>query len=188
MGRGPLAGPVAIGAVVFKAKHGRDLPAEFLAARDSKQLTHEKREEWYGRIKAAREKGVLDYRVAFVSAAQIDKQGIVPALNLAMRRALARLDLDPTHTLVLLDGSLYAPEHFLFQQTIVGGDRSEPIISLASIAAKVLRDRKMSRLAREFPRYGFEIHKGYGTGAHIKALKKHGPSEVHRRSFIKSFI
>lgn len=180
MGRGPLAGPVAVGAVVFPAKVTRD----FLAARDSKQLSPAARGEWFEKIRAAKRAKILDFQVSFVSAAIIDRQGIAAAIRLALARSLARLNLDPSQTLVLLDGSLRAPEHFLFQETIIGGDRSEPIISLASIAAKVLRDRRMVRLAREFPEYGFDIHKGYGTATHISALKKHGPSELHRLSFI----
>lgn len=184
VGRGPLAGPVAVGAMVFRGK----IPREFLAARDSKQLSPAARDEWFRKIRAAQRNGVLDFKISFVSAELIDRKGIAPAVRLALARTLGRLTLDPSHTLVLLDGSLRAPDHFLFQETIIGGDRTEPIISLASIAAKVLRDRKMTRLAREFPEYGFDIHKGYGTAAHIAALKKHGPSPLHRRSFIRNFL
>lgn len=184
VGRGPLAGPVAVGAIVFRSQ----IPREFLAARDSKQLSPAARDEWFTKIRAAQRASVLDFKISFVNASIIDRKGIAPAVRLALARALGRLNLDPSRTLVLLDGSLRAPDHFLFQETIIGGDRTEPIISLASIAAKVLRDRRMTRLARDFPQYGFDIHKGYGTAAHIKALKKHGPSKLHRRSFITRLI
>lgn len=185
VGRGPLAGPVAIGAVLFRADR---IPEHLLGARDSKQLSPDARELWFGKIREARRNGDLDYRVAFVGAPLIDRDGIVPSLNLAMRRTLERLSPHPRQTLILLDGGLKAPEHFLFQQTIIGGDRTEPIISLASIAAKVLRDRKMTRLAREFPEFGFEIHKGYGTKLHRERIREYGPCELHRRSFISRVL
>jgi ribonuclease HII len=90
--------------------------------------------------------------------------------------------------MVILDGSLYAPDYFLYQKTIIRGDQTEPLISLASIAAKVTRDRKMVRLSKKYPQYNFHIHKGYGTPAHRKAIKKFGLSEVHRRSFLRSSV
>jgi ribonuclease HII len=185
VGRGPLAGPVAIGAVLFDTKK---IPSKLLSARDSKALTPIAREIWFQKIKAARIAQELDYRVAFVGQEIIDEKGIMYALRTAIARALSRLALPPQETMILLDGGLRAPEHFIFQQTIIGGDRKEPIISLASITAKVLRDRKMWRLAEEFPHFGFEEHKGYGTRFHIKQLKKYGPCELHRRSFIKNIL
>jgi ribonuclease HII len=87
---------------------------------------------------------------------------------------------------ILLDGSLKAPKEFLLQKTIIKGDEKHYQISLASIAAKVLRDRKMEQLSAQYPEYGFEIHKGYGTLEHRKTIKKYGPSKVHRKSFLKN--
>jgi ribonuclease HII len=86
--------------------------------------------------------------------------------------------------MVLLDGSLKAPEHFIFQETIIRGDMSEPIIGLASIAAKVTRDRKMIRLSKMYPSFDFHIHKGYGTLVHRQKIKQFGPCDIHRRSFL----
>ena len=92
--------------------------------------------------------------------------------------------MDPQTCLVLLDGGLKAPREFIYQKTIIKGDEKELSISLASIAAKVTRDAYMTKLAKKYPAYGFEIHKGYGTKKHREAIKKHGPSEVHRMSFL----
>jgi ribonuclease HII len=100
-------------------------------------------------------------------------------------KKLEKLGVTAHRSKVLLDGSLKAPRRYVNQKTIIRGDDIEPVISLASICAKVLRDRKMTRLAKKYPRYGFEVHKGYGTKAHYKAIKKHGFSQEHRRSFLK---
>lgn len=194
VGRGPLAGPVAIGAVLFEVRKFQGdkffLPKNtqnFLGARDSKQLSPAARETWFEKIRHGRREGVLDFRVAFVGAAKVDTCGLTHSISLAMRRVLDRLSLNPSQTLILLDGGLKAPEHFLFQRTIIGGDRTEPIISLASIAAKVLRDRKMCKLAKIYPEFGFEKHKGYGTSFHIKKIRQNGLCDLHRRSFVKNF-
>lgn len=201
VGRGPLAGPVAVGAVIFPAKKIRpsiisspdflpipEIPNHLLSARDSKQLTPMAREIWFERIQIARQAGELDYKVAFVGPDIIDKKGIMFALRAAITRTLSRLSADPRETLILLDGGIFAPDHFLFQKTIIGGDILEPVISLASIAAKVLRDRKMWRLAEEYPHFGFEMHKGYGTRFHFEKLEEHGPCEIHRKSFLTHHI
>jgi ribonuclease HII len=89
---------------------------------------------------------------------------------------------------ILLDGGLKAPEEYMHQETIIKGDEKEPIIALASIAAKVLRDQMMEELAEVHPEYGFENHKGYGTNEHYKAIKKHGLTAYHRRSFLSNFL
>jgi ribonuclease HII len=208
-GRGPLAGPISVG--VFSVKDKKVL-AKFKGVKDSKQLSEKQREEWFEKIKKeicrstsglSNKKGAGDisYAVSFSSAGVIDSKGLTRATKMAMNRCLKRLEKkgfapidgsdgrsdDGKHVCkILLDGSLYAPSRYKDQKTIIGGDAKEPIIALASICAKVLRDRKMKRLAKEFPGYGFEIHKGYGTKAHYKAIKKHGMSPVHRRSFLKN--
>ncbi|MDP2704826.1 MAG: ribonuclease HII [Patescibacteria group bacterium] len=180
-GRGPLAGPVSVGAVVVPVGFPK---AFFKHIRNSKALSLAKREEWFSKLK----KQKILYSVSFSSSVTIDKKGIAKAVRLCIARLLKRLKVNPKRSLVLLDGSLKAPPSFSFQKTIIGGDEKEPIISLASIIAKVLRDRRMVRYAKLYPNYSFEIHKGYGTSLHIKRIKKHGPSLLHRRSFLKNII
>ncbi len=180
-GRGPIAGSVSVGAVCIPVRFDWE---PWQGVRDSKKLTPRAREEWFTKIHRAHQEGILSYAVSFASARYIDRHGIVPAIQSALSRALRQLDADPLETLVLLDGSLKAPGVFYFQKTIIRGDQLEPVISLASIAAKVLRDRKMRQLAKKYPGYDFEIHKGYGTRGHYTRLRKHGPCAIHRRSFL----
>lgn len=196
-GRGPLAGPVSVGAVVVRLqgkKTGRSGPIKlpkhplFKGVKNSKALSPVLREEWFRKIREARAAGSLDYAVACVSAKIIDEKGIVFAIRQATKRILKKLSVPPHETQILLDGSLYAPEHFLYQETIIRGDETVPIISLASIAAKVVRDRKMVRLSREYPEFDFHIHKGYGTLSHRQAIRKLGPCELHRRSFLTGIL
>lgn len=179
-GRGPLAGPVAVGVVVvprqFNLKLLRDV-------RDSKQMSELGREIWFEKIRILSEQYGLRHAVEFSSAHYIDTYGIAPAVRAAVARALRALEVNPNESHILLDGALRAPRRFLSQETIIRGDESEPLIALASIAAKVRRDRLMRRLSVRYPEYGFEIHKGYGTKAHREALTKHGPSDVHRITF-----
>lgn len=182
-GRGPLAGPVAVGAVVVPVgKHPL-----FKRARDSKQLSPRARESIFKEIQKAQKENSLNFAVSLVSSQVIDAEGIVPAIRRGIKNCLNKLAAPPDETLILLDGSLHAPEHFLFQKTIIRGDESQSVIGLASIAAKVTRDRAMVRVAKKFPEYGFEIHKGYGTLLHRQKIKKHGPCEVHRMSFLKGY-
>lgn len=185
-GRGPLAGPISVG--VFSVKDKKILQ-KFKGVKDSKQLSEKQREEWFGVIKQSKKDGHIFYAVSFSSAGIIDSKGLTRATRMAMNRCLKRLEKNGfagLNSKILLDGSLYAPSIYEDQQTIIDGDAKESIIALASICAKVLRDRKMKRLAKEFPNYGFEIHKGYGTKAHYKAIKKHGMSQIHRRSFLRN--
>ena len=187
-GRGPLAGPVAVGAV--------KVPSDFdwssvEGAKDSKKMTEKGREKIYETMSVLRAEGKLDFDVAFSSSYMIDTHGIVPAIRSALDRAITKITQDgPPEELVqvLLDGSLRAPERFVNQKTIIRGDSSEVVISLASIVAKVLRDRLMVRLASDYPAYGFEIHKGYGTLAHRQIIKKEGLSKLHRASFCTNII
>ncbi len=181
-GRGPLAGPVAVGVVVTRISKKR------AKMKDSKQLTETQREAWFTKIKEAKKTGELDFAVSLVSHQVIDKKGISVAIKIGIERCLIKLKVQPSECKVLLDGSLKAPEEFLNQKTIIRGDESEPIIALASIVAKVTRDRHMVRIAKKYPNYGFEIHKGYGTIAHRRAIVTHGLSLIHRRTFCRSFI
>lgn len=182
-GRGPLAGPVSVGAVAFPADFDRRL---LRGIRDSKELSEAAREEWYARLRQWEREGLVRYIVQFSSARMIDRKGIAPSIRSAVSRALARLALAPEECEVLLDGSLYAPKAFSHQRTIIGGDASEPFISMAAIAAKVLRDRRMKNFAKKYPEYGFEVHKGYGTRKHYAALRENGLCIIHRKTFCRS--
>lgn len=179
-GRGPLAGPVSVGAVVLMPHFDRGV---LDGIRDSKKLTEEARERWYAKLQGLRREGVLRFAVAYTSAEKIDRLGIVWAVSSALRRALAELAVNPAEACVLLDGGLRAPKEYLEQKTIIRGDASEPVIALASIAAKVRRDRLMKRLASAYPAYGFEIHKGYGTALHREKIEALGLCDIHRESF-----
>ena len=181
-GRGPLAGPVAVGACLIRASDSR----RFTGFKDSKKLSEKNREAWLLRMRRWKKEGVIDYAVCFASSRMIDKEGIVPAVRSALARAISKLAPDPSKTLVLLDGGLKAPLEFKNQKTIIRGDEKEPAIALASIAAKVSRDRLMKRLAKKYPRYAFEVHKGYGTLRHRTAIRAFGLSPEHRISFCRN--
>lgn len=182
VGRGPIAGPVAVGSFVFLDKNARRL---FRGVKESKQLTESRREEWFTRISQAKKDGHVDFRVTFQSEKVIDSKGLSFAIRTALITSLEGLLLEPDESLVLLDGGLKAPSYFINQKTIIKGDEKEVVIALASICAKVLRDRKMVLLGKKYPQYKFETHKGYGTKAHYVAIKKSGLLPTHRRSFLK---
>lgn len=182
-GRGPLAGPIAVAVVSIKHEI-RGTKQLFEGIRDSKRFSEKQREEWFAKLKRLRKEETLDYAAAFSSAGTIDRYGIVGATKKALARALKKIVIKPRESEILLDGTLYAPKKYTNQKTIIRGDDSVPIIAAASIVAKVLRDRKMKRLAKKFPHYGFEIHKGYGTKLHYRKLKNHGLCAIHRRSFL----
>lgn len=183
-GRGPLAGPVSVGAVLVPV----DFDWSTLArAKDSKQMTEKAREEVYAEMLRLKKQGEIRFVVALSSAHTIDTKGIVPAIRLALEGALSKLDVDPRLCRVLLDGGLKAPKEYLNQETIIKGDAKEKVIALASIAAKVLRDRHMVKEASGYPNYGFEVHKGYGTKKHAEAIREFGLCAIHRRSFCRSF-
>lgn len=178
VGRGPLAGPVTVCALLVRPKILR----RFRSIKESKQLSPKQREEWYEHVVASAGKE-LHFAVSFVSSDVIDRRGIVFAIHLALVRSLEKLDVSPDACEVLLDGGLRAPRKYLHQKTIIHGDAKETVIAMASVVAKVLRDRRMVRLHKKYPKYGFAVHKGYGTKAHYRAIKKHDLSPEHRRSF-----
>jgi ribonuclease HII len=184
-GRGPLAGPVSVGAAMVRS--GFDW-SHVGGIRDSKKMTPFARERFYARMLEMRRAGTLAFSVAFASAAMIDEQGMTRAIRFAMARALRNIEADPDECNIFLDGALQAPEMFLHQQTIIGGDDVLPVISLAAVAAKVSRDRYMSRIAEEYPGYGFDIHKGYGTKAHRDAIAKRGLCPLHRATFCSNIV
>ena len=187
VGRGPLAGPLCVGACAVRLRAYRQVLSSFSGVKDSKRISAKLRGHWSERIRAAAARGALFTATSFVGEKTIDARGISRSLTVAICRVLARLGFPPAQCRVLLDGGIKAPRAFPFQETIIRGDEKEPLIALASIAAKVRRDRYMVRLARHFPEYGFEKHKGYGTRKHYTALRKYGILEVHRKSFLKHF-
>jgi ribonuclease HII len=170
-GRGPLAGPVTVAAVV--------LPEGFTheVLNDSKQLTEKKRERLYEEITGDPN---IRWHCCVIEPEEIDRINILQATWEGMRRSA--LALDPRPDAVLIDGKP-VKKYPLHQVALVKGDSLSFSIAAASIIAKVTRDRIMLRLAEAFPQYGFEIHKGYPTPKHLAALKQHGPCPQHRRSF-----
>lgn len=169
-GRGPLAGPVVAAAVILDDRS----PIKGLA--DSKVLTALRRERLYDEIRAK----ALCCSVALASVEEIDQLNILQATMLAMQRAVNGLRLKPTK--VLVDGNRL-PSLKVLAEAIVSGDALVPAISAASILAKVTRDRMLEAIHAQYPDYGFDRHKGYGTAQHLKALETLGPLAVHRRSF-----
>lgn len=180
-GRGPLAGPVAVGVVAVP--EGFDVAKEFPGVADSKKLSEKKREKLFALLEERAAKGEVRFVVEMESAETIDREGIALAVRRALARGVNALAPDAAQVEVLLDGALRAPPEYA-QRVIIGGDSSVPIISLASVAAKVTRDRLMYKLALEHPQYEFAKHKGYGTALHYEKLHEHGLSVIHRRTYI----
>ena len=185
-GRGPLAGRVAVGAVsVAYPERSRGILKNFFKSiQDSKKLSPDERDLWFALALEARKEGALDFAVSLVSERIIDRKGISYAIRLGIKRSLATLGV-PENSQVYLDGGIKAPEQFRHQLTVVRGDEKIPVVSLASIVAKVIRDRRMVRLSKKFPEFNFDIHKGYGTSLHWQTIRKFGPTAVHRRSFLR---
>ncbi len=174
-GRGPLAGPVVAGAVVLPKD------CEILYLNDSKKLSAKRREELFVEIK---EKAV-SYGIGMSSSVRIDEINILQATYEAMVHAVEDLGVVPD---LLLNDAVTIPQLPIRQVGIIKGDAKSVSIAAASIMAKVTRDRLMTEYAELYPDYGFEKHKGYGSAAHIEAIKKFGPCPIHRNSFIKNFI
>lgn len=175
VGRGPLAGPVVAGAVILPKD------CDILYLNDSKQLSEKKREELYEIIM---EKAVST-GLGFVSPERIDEINILQATYEAMREAIGALSQTPD---LMLNDAVTIPKVSIRQIPIIKGDAKSISIAAASIIAKVTRDRLMVQYDSMFPEYGFAGNKGYGAQAHLDALRKFGPTPIHRRSFIKNFI
>jgi ribonuclease HII len=177
-GRGPLAGPVVAAAAILPSKWAESgLPRELEGLNDSKQLTANQREKFFAFITRC---GEIEFGIAQVDAALIDEINILQATHRAMNDALAKLQPAPEHALV--DGR--PVKTMLVPQTaIVKGDARSYSIAAASVLAKVTRDRLMLEFDRQWPKYGFAGHKGYGTAQHLAAIAAHGPCPIHRRSF-----
>ena len=174
-GRGPLAGPVVAGAVILPPD------CEILYLNDSKQLSAKRREELYEEIK---EKAIA-WSVGIASPALIDDINILQANYVAIRDAVASLSVKPE---LLLNDAMKIPGIDLPQVSIIKGDAKSVSIAAASIMAKVTRDRIMCQYDELYPEYEFASNKGYGSAAHIAAIKKYGPCPIHRRSFIGNFV
>lgn len=173
-GRGPLAGPVCAAAVILPAN------AVIPGLNDSKKLSDKKRRELVPIIQET----ALAYGIAFADEKEIDEINILQATYLAMQRAIDLLSVKPD--LALVDGNR-AWDFGVPVKTVVKGDSLSASIAAASVLAKVTRDDLMLSLAEKYPQYGFDVHKGYGTKAHYAALTEHGPSEIHRKTFLKKF-
>jgi len=185
VGRGPLAGPVAVCA--FKMPVGFKTVG-FGPLKDSKKLIPKKREEIFAKLEILKKAKKMDYSVCYESAKRIDKVGISKAIKNCLEKTLKNIKANPTECRVLLDGGLKAPKEFLNQKTIIKGDEKERAIAFASIVAKVSRDALMCKMAKKYPKYSFEIHKGYGTEKHCLAIKRHGISTEHRKCFCRNFL
>ena len=173
-GRGPLAGPVCAAAVILPK--GLEIPG----LNDSKKLTDKRRRELMPVIKEQ----AIAYGIGMASHEEIDQINILQATFLAMERALAQLE--GKAKFALIDGNR-EKDFGLPVKTVVKGDSLSLNIAAASVLAKVTRDEYMVQIAKEYPQYGFEIHKGYGTKAHYEALRTYGPSPIHRMTFLKKF-
>lgn len=173
-GRGPLAGPVCAAAVILPPN------MEIPGLNDSKKLSDKKRRELFPIIKEQ----AIAYGIAFVDHQKIDEINILQATYMAMGQAIAQLSVKPE--LALIDGNR-AADFGVPTETVVHGDSLSASIAAASVLAKVSRDDYMLEMAKEYPQYGFEIHKGYGTKAHYAAITEHGTSPIHRMSFLKKF-
>ena len=173
-GRGPLAGPVCAAAVILPAN------LEIPGLTDSKKLTDKKRRELFPVIKEQ----AIAYGIGLASEHEIDEINILQATFLAMQRAIDQLSVKAD--LALIDGNR-EKDFGLPVKTVVKGDSLSANIAAASVLAKVTRDDIMTAMAEEYPQYGFEIHKGYGTKAHYAALTEHGACPIHRMTFLKKF-
>lgn len=176
-GRGPLAGPVVVAAVSLPKVPS----AQLRLLKDSKLMTPKSRQELFGVIRSQ----ALAVSVAWAHPRAIDRDNILAATLSAMARASRRAaaKMGTASVLVLVDGPRPIRDFDLAQRTIVDGDAKSLCIAAASVVAKVVRDRWMERLSRRHPGYGFEIHKGYGTKVHLRALAKLGPCQAHRLTY-----
>ena len=213
VGRGPLAGPVAVCSFLMKDDSFLKNTEEKLPKlKDSKKLSKKQREIWFNFLKKQKEEGNCDYAVSFVSPENIDKFGIAKCIQKALNESLSKIasqnlpnfsrftlrgsdtdkNLEDSIPLsmfnVYLDGGLHAPKEYINQETVIKGDELYPVISMASIMAKVTRDRIMTNYGKEYPEYGFEKHSGYGTKAHYDAIKKHVQTPIHLKIFIHNVL
>lgn len=195
VGRGPIAGPVCVCAFGLKKDRQDSFINEAkitlkLPLRDSKKLTKKQREKWFSFLRKLKEEGVCDYAVSFVSNEMIDKYGIKKCIQKALDKSIDKLigenfkEESISEVEIFLDGGLKAPDNFTNQKSIIKGDELHPIISLASVVAKVSRDKIMENYSKEYKEYHFEKNSGYGTKDHYEAIKNYGITKIHRISFL----
>lgn len=193
VGRGPLAGPVTLCFVRVSQKDAKKIYklCAQIGVTDSKKLSEKKREAIVKIVKEWKKEGLIQYICNSGSNTHIDRYGIAKTIKKSLKNGLKKLQnksdqfIEPYQCEVLLDGSLYAPDVYKNQKTIIKGDLKEPLIALASIIAKVHRDALMDRYSVVYPQYGFEKHKGYGTKIHREAIKEYGTCPIHRISWIQ---
>lgn len=180
-GRGPLAGPLIVAGVLVKSRHKNHLILNGI--KDSKQLTHHQRETWYDILTRHPD---ISWTTTRITPVTIDRINIHQAAQRGARQVVRKLLLKQAcankDCHILLDGSLKLPKKFS-HETIIKGDEKIPLISAASIIAKVTRDRIMLRLHKKYPEYRFDLNKGYGTKLHREMIKKYGQCKIHRKSF-----
>lgn len=175
-GRGPLAGPVVVGIAIMK-------PDSFIeGVNDSKKLSEKKREQLYEQIISE----AIDWTVGIVDQKEIDEINILNAIKKALHMAISNLKVKPDR--ILVDALEHIDTYGIPYTSIIKGDAKIYSISVASIIAKVTRDRIMQKYDEIYPEYGFSRHKGYGTAKHIQAIKEYGPCSLHRKTFIKKFV
>jgi ribonuclease HII len=187
VGRGPLAGPVYVCACMMKSSDYKKWKP--IGLTDSKKMTEKAREVWFKKAKELKREGKVYFTIGKASAKTIDSIGITKAISKCISSALNRLIIinsrDSTDRLyVVLDGGLKAPKQWVHQQTIIKGDESEKIISLASVIAKVFRDRCMVGLCKKHPQFCWDQNKGYGTKVHRSAIQKNELTTYHRKSYL----
>lgn len=175
-GRGPLAGPVVVGIAIMK-------PDSFIeGVNDSKKLSEKKREQLYEQIISE----AIDWTVGIVDQKEIDEINILNATKKALHMAISNLKVKPDR--ILVDALEHIDTYGIPYTSIIKGDAKIYSISVASIIAKVTRDRIMQKYDEIYPEYGFSGHKGYGTAKHVQAIKEYGPCSLHRKTFIKKFV
>lgn len=189
VGRGPLAGPVTVCAVSCDEKiyktlfKNKNLPP---VGKDSKKLKPKEREVFEKYLKQLSKERKIEFKIVHISNKVIDQKGISFSIKKAISECIKGLKIDKDSKF-LLDGGLKVSPDFINQKTIIKGDEKERIIAWASILAKVSRDSLMTKAAKKFPEYGFDVHKGYGTERHRNYIKKYGITNFHRRSFCTKF-
>ncbi len=190
-GRGPLAGPCTVGLVMIRRSDIEQVAGNLEGVRDSKRLSPGKRQAILEQVRDSEFRGEVIARTVSCASYRIDQEGISRCVRQSIEEGLEELieftRAHPQSVFVYLDGALKAPAQYR-QQTVIRGDSKVFAIALASIYAKVTRDAVMEQYDIPYPAFGFYKHKGYGTAEHTKAIKKHGPCPIHRRSFLKKIV
>jgi ribonuclease HII len=186
VGRGPVAGPVYVCAFLAETDEIENIVSGIkLPLRDSKKLTEKMRDKWFAYLLDLAKQKKIRYIMTKASNTEIDDKGIAVCIRAAVDNCLEKLNFDPAETKVFLDGGLKTLDKYN-QETVIKGDENIPVIALASIVAKVSRDREMTELAKIHDKYSWEENKGYGTKAHMDAIREFGTCELHRVSFLKN--